>query len=468
MKYKKKYCDIYKKEYESQFNDYRDENEDDKENYINKKLGDLKIHKLLKQINLIDLLWDFDATSLYPSAMWDEKSIYPRIETGYAYTSAMNDELVNKFNTGNFNRGSAILKIKYYNPKNLFVQHIPVKEKEGKIEINRMRNGYIIDYLSSVDIQEIVKIGSKVIKIYEGGIYRENFQISPFRKVIDIIFKLRQKYKDEGNDVMQLLVKLLMNSLYGEQIRKDIEEKFACKFEMWMETEYDERVKDYWKISNTNYIVKMIDDKGLEDKIKKINTMPLHLGAFVLSNSKRIMNNFIHAINGFYTNDVYYNDCDSLYIENKHWDKLEKAGLVEKRLLQGKNDYKDGGIFYALFLAPKIKYCLTINKYGVIDEHKTFKGFTNVSDNLNRKEYFKMFGGDKLVAKVPLSWKKSFSQGVVIPHKKRNCSNCTKDILCDDCDNLINQKKEFSANLNELKREKPNNLGHMLPKYIIK
>ena len=80
--------------------------------------------------------------------------------------------------------------------------------------------------------------------------------------------------------------------------------------------------------------------------------------------------------------------------------------MVGKSLLQGKNDYKDGVIFYALFLAPKIKYCLTINKYGVIDEHKTFKGFTNVSNNLDRKEYFKMFGGDKLVSKVPLSWKK--------------------------------------------------------------
>ena len=159
--------------------------------------------------------------------------------------------------------------------------------------------------------------------------------------------------------------------------------------------------------------------------------MPLHLGAFVLSNSKRIMNNFIHAINGFYTNDVYYKDTDSLYTEKKHWEKLEEAGLVGKELLQGENDYKDGGIFYALFLSPKIKYCLTIDKYGVIDEHKTFKRFTSVSENLNRKEYFNMANGDKLIAKVPLSWKKSFSQGVVIPCKMRNCNKCTKDILCE-------------------------------------
>ena len=156
-----------------------------------------------------------------------------------------------------------------------------------------------------------------------------------------------------------------------------------------MMTEYDERVKDYWKISGINYIVKMIVDAGSEDEVKKLNTMPLHLGAFVLSNSKRIMNNFIHAIIRFYTNDFYYTDTDSLYIENKRSDKFDKVGLVGKILLLGKNDYEDGGIFYGLFLAPKIKYCLTIKKYGVIDEHKTFKGFTNVSDNLDRKEYFK-------------------------------------------------------------------------------
>ena len=50
----------------------------------------------------------------------------------------------------------------------------------------------------------------------------------------------------------------------------------------------------------------------------------------------------------------------------------------------------------------------------------------------------------------------------------RNYSYCEKDILCDECDNLVNQKKEFSASLNELKRERPNNFGHMLPKYICK
>ena len=48
-----------------------------------------------------------------------------------------------------------------------------------------------------------------------------------------------------------------MNSLYGVQIRKDINESYSCKSETWMKTELDENVLDYWKLPNGNYIVKM-------------------------------------------------------------------------------------------------------------------------------------------------------------------------------------------------------------------
>ena len=59
--------------------------------------------------------------------MSDEKSFYPRRETGYAFTPDMNNDLFKKFNNQTFNQ-SAVSKIKYYNPKNLIVQHIPIKE----------------------------------------------------------------------------------------------------------------------------------------------------------------------------------------------------------------------------------------------------------------------------------------------------------------------------------------------------
>ena len=193
MKYKNEHFKFFEKEYENQFSDHRDENIDDKEKYINEKLSDLPIHQLKKQLKIIELLWDFDCVSLYPSAMWDKSSIYPKIEAGYAFTPDMIDELVEKFNNQSLTQESAILKIKYHNPKNLIVQHIPVKEKEMKIEINRMRNGFITQVLTSVDIQEIVKIGGKVVDIYEGVFYRVSFEINPFEKVNDKLFEPRQK-----------------------------------------------------------------------------------------------------------------------------------------------------------------------------------------------------------------------------------------------------------------------------------
>ena len=332
IEYKNKHFKIFEKEYEDHFNDYRDENIEEKK-YINEKLSNLGLHKIIKRKKLINLLWDFDADSLYPSAMRDPKSVYPKIETGYAYTNDMKNDLVEKFNNGEFKQGSAILKMNYYNPKNLIVQQFPIKEKVNKVEINCMQNGYNTQIMTSVDIQEIVKRGGKMIQIYEGVIYRENYNVSPFKKVIDKLFELRQKYKEENNEVMQLLGKLIMNSFYGEFLRKDSLESYQCKSEMWMQTENDEGVSDYQKINHGNYIVEMKDDEELEDEMKKANTLPLLLAVFILSNSKRIMTNFIHAIDGFYTNDAYYTDTVSLYIETKHWDKLDKAGLVGKNLL---------------------------------------------------------------------------------------------------------------------------------------
>ena len=99
----------------------------------------------------------------------------------------MNDELVEKFNNQTFTQGSAILKIKYYNPKKLIVQHLPIEERENKIENNRMRKRFILEHLTTVEIQKTVKkIGGKVIEIYV--FYEKKFETSPFRNVIDKLF----------------------------------------------------------------------------------------------------------------------------------------------------------------------------------------------------------------------------------------------------------------------------------------
>ena len=102
------------------------------------------------------------------------------METSYAYTRDMNDELVEKCNNQTFTQGSAILKIKYFSLEKLIVQHPLIKEQVKKMEVNRMRTGYIVDVLTSVDFQKFFKNEDKVLGTYEGIVYRKYFSVSPF------------------------------------------------------------------------------------------------------------------------------------------------------------------------------------------------------------------------------------------------------------------------------------------------
>ena len=119
-------------------------------------------------MTLVIFLMDSDATSLCPSAMRDDNSIHLEIETDYSFTIDMDDERIEIINIGNFNHRSGFLKVKHYNPPEIIFQHLPVKERINKIEVKRLRNGYIIDTLTSVDIKETRRIGGKLIEIYKG------------------------------------------------------------------------------------------------------------------------------------------------------------------------------------------------------------------------------------------------------------------------------------------------------------
>ena len=139
---------IIEDKYDSKYKDYRDNDEEEKTEHINKELNKLAIHKKLQKLNLNDVMMDFDATSLYPSAMLDENSVCPKIESGFAFKPNMNNVYVEAFNNQTFNQDgdeSAILRMKYSNPRKLIFQHLPVKEKVKNVKVNRMRKGYVID-----------------------------------------------------------------------------------------------------------------------------------------------------------------------------------------------------------------------------------------------------------------------------------------------------------------------------------
>ena len=67
-----------------------------------------------------------------------------------------------------------------------------------------------------------------------------------------------------------------MNGLYGVQVRKDMIEFCKCKSEHWLQTEYEEKVLEYWRLPNGIYIVefKKNDSSNGDNDVK--NTLLSH------------------------------------------------------------------------------------------------------------------------------------------------------------------------------------------------
>ena len=86
-----------------------------------------------------------------------------------------------------------------------------------------------------------------------------------------------------------------------------------------------------------------------------------------------------------------------------------------------KNDYKRGSIFYAFVPAPKTKFCLFLDEYGIIQQQRSFKGFDETEGKIKRNQNFEMIIWNKIPIVVSLNWKKKFSKGSVLPNKTSYC-----------------------------------------------
>ena len=69
------------------------------------------------------------------------------------------------------------------------------------------------------------------------------------KKIIENLVNPKLKYEEEGNVLMVDPVKLWMNSLYGQSIRKDIDDQYCIRSEKWFKKNYD-RAVDYEPIAS--------------------------------------------------------------------------------------------------------------------------------------------------------------------------------------------------------------------------
>ena len=116
-----------------------------------------------------------------------------------------------------------------------------------------MRNGFTVDMLTSVDIQEIVEMCGKVIRTYQGVIYPENFKKISFLKNYREFIQIKSKIHKQKNNLMQGLVKLNIYSLYGVQKREDLLSHITLNRKLgWKQN----LLKMYWV--TWNYLMKLI------------------------------------------------------------------------------------------------------------------------------------------------------------------------------------------------------------------
>ena len=202
------------------------------------------------------MLVSYDFNSLYLSAQIDINSTWPKIETAYPFKTYMSDAVCSLFNSGKRNElnRSAFLTVKYHNPENLVFQHLPVKEKiensykNNRLEeISRMRNGIILDTLTSIDVVEIIRCGGVILEVYE-GFFCHNLEYNPYTEFVTDMFQKTVFFKSQGKDLLQNLAKKIGLSVYGGNIRKDINEKYKCVTENWLREKFDDSVKEWFPL----------------------------------------------------------------------------------------------------------------------------------------------------------------------------------------------------------------------------
>ncbi len=160
----------------------------------------------------------------------------------------------------------------------------------------------------------------------------------------------------------------MLNSIYGKTVTRDIEDTYQITtIDEFIKSKNDDHVKDFDILGNGQILMKT-------DEITQQSFFPSQFGSYILAHSRRAMNDFIHAIDGFKQFKVWYTDTDSLYIDEDSYYKLMSMGFVGESLGQGKNDNGQSKIVKAYFVGPKQKYSLLEDQCGALEHSISFKG----------------------------------------------------------------------------------------------
>ena len=254
---------------------------------------------------------DYDAVSLYPSAM-------ARLWTVEGKPKVIED---NQLNMDFLSKQTAyIVEIKINKVNKHYPFPLIVQKKDGlnlnDDDINEPIT-MIVDNIYLEDLIQFQKIEFDLIK----GYYWDGRKDYRIQDEIKKIFEKRVEYKKQKNPLQQLY-KLIMNSCYGKTIEKPIDKEIVY-------IKGEENIKKFIK-KNYNSITEIVPIKDSKiSAIKQVVPIDQHfnfslLGIQVLSMSKRIMNEVMCLAYDIGCK-IYYQDTDSMHIVKEDLERLEQA-----------------------------------------------------------------------------------------------------------------------------------------------
>jgi hypothetical protein len=257
-----------------------------------------------KKIRLNDVVNDFDAVSLYPSAMFRMdgflKGVPKVIENlDYNWIKEQDGYFIDiVVSSVGIHRKFPLMSYKNADGVRVFTNDM----------IGRTIR------VDKYTLEDIIKFQNITFDVVRGYYFNEGYN-TKVRDVIMTIFNKRLDAKKAKNPV-EMVYKLIMNSGYGKSIMKPVETESR-----FFDTYDGDHEFQVYLTRNYNWITSFVKF-GNKIKVNTVKTLIDHfniaqVGVCILSNSKRIMNE-VMCLAEDNNIDLYYQDTDSMHLKNEH------------------------------------------------------------------------------------------------------------------------------------------------------
>lgn len=379
-----------------------------------------------------EYLQDYDFVSLYPTAMsrlWitegspvfikafdkDDKNYYTGNEFVTHFRRPEDDEDETKFSDG------IIHVIRIWTNKNLHFPLLCIKDKTTKLNNYQNFNGEEVDiWVNAIDLFNLIDF-QRAHFYWDAAIIWSGERKYEIRESIEKLFMFRAENKKHP---VQLVTKLMLNSIFGKSILKPAgKQKLIVDKYRWRKNENQkwQKVDNFEEFFNANsYRINKIEilpfDKVEVEIFKRDVSSSLNIfGSNVLAMARRIIGRVMAMAEDLEEKyfdgkpNIFYTDTDSMHITTQLLTILEEE--YEKKYnipLKGRNmgnchedfdlpsNFKPDeyvlGASESYFLMKKVYMDKLIGSQGSVAYHLRMKGIP--TDLVHPEDYEKIYNGE--------------------------------------------------------------------------